>query len=1024
MIDFCQSFLEIAAALLLFFLVGLLYDKDRLSGAERGGHDGLTLIFLAPLVLLVFLKSVAGFGPCLPWQSLDHNMFAMLLTAIPPAIVILKVKKQPWGNVLILLASAISPFFYTIVPSTTFLGISLLLYAIFLLFHSLARHSSYSQNNTLYLVWLTIILLLITCLEQINFPLSARDWTVLRLFGEGISFLLICIGLVLISNKWSRQARKYLFVSVLLFLALSIACLMAFLNALAQAETNYFSKTVKDLQTFWERADTFESRCFKELKLISGHPNVKAILATGSDPNNYLSLFEVQLGASAVFIMDKNGYVIASSPEEFLGENYGFRPYFKRAIQGQANCFFARGISSHILGAYFARPLVGEDGIIQAVITMKIPLEEIFSGLRDKNALLINQDGLVLMGPLGMEGGLLFAGSDIKKHYKELTGLLGGNPLHLLKFQRLGPKYVLSHGGEKYVYASVPIQPQGWEIAKLIPSKGVFSKNGFYYLASYLAIAIFSILSALGSIHIHEIANRLETERLKRMRAEGLQYLLTSIIEQGKEAVFLTDEEAKTEYVNQAACDLTGFARDELLGKHPEILNDKGQETGKFSEIFRQVRKGRDWNGRITCRRKDGKTYEAECTVFSILDEEKRIKYVIIQKDVTRETVLEQQLIHAQKMEALGTLVGGVAHDFNNLLMALQGYAEVGSMKLEEGHPVRSYLGQILSNIQKASGIVRQLLVFGRQQVGQRTLINLNETVQDINKTLLRLMGENIQVVLDLEEELPPVEADPVNMEQVLINLVLNARDAIKDQGEITIQTRAVKYGSDDVSRIPGAKPGRYVQLSVRDTGSGMPREIISRIFDPFFTTKGPAKGTGLGLSVVYSIVRQHEGWITVYSEVNQGTAFHVYIPIANLKDDMEQGETGEVHFQIDGNGRKILYIEDEEDILDIVSQYLEEYNFKVFRAESLGIAQKIFQENQDAIDFILSDVVLPDGNSFEFIKGLSPDIPVIFCTGYINQQDTKDKILRMGFQFLNKPFTKHELLRAIGAALNIRISP
>ncbi len=1024
MIDFCQSFLEVAVALLLFFLGGLLYDRTGFSGPERGSNNGLPLVFFAPLVLLVFLKSLAGFGPYLSWKSLDHNIFAMLLTAMLPAMVILKGKKQPLGHVLILLASAISPFFYTIVPSTSFLGISLLLYATFLLFHLLARHNSYSQNNTLYLVWLTIILLLITGLEQINFPLSQRNWIVLRFLGEGTSLLLICIGLILVSSNLSSQARKYLFASVLLFLALSIAFLMAFLHALAQKETDYFSKTVKDIETFWGRADTFECRCFKELKLVSGHPHVKTILSTRSDPNNYLSLFEVQLGASAIYIMDKKGYVMASSSGYFLGKNYGFRPYFKRAIRGTANCFFARGVNSHTLGAYFARPLVGEDGVIQAVITMKIPLEEVFSGLRDKNALLINQDDLVLMGPLDMENGILFSDSKIKKNSKQLSELLGGNTLHMLKFQRLGPKYVVSPGGKKYIYASVPIRPQGWEIAKLIPTTAVFSKNGFYYLASYLSIAIFSILSALRSIHIHEIANRLETERLKRVKAEGSRYLLSSIIEQGKEAIFLTDEKGIIEYVNGAASDLTGFTRDELLGQHPKILNGEGLDTQKFSKIFRQIRRGLDWNGRLTCKRKDGKTYEAECTIFSILDEEEKIKYVLIQKDVTREMLLEQQLIQAQKMEALGTLVGGVAHDFNNLLMALQGYAEVGLMKLKEGHPVRNFLNQILSVTQKASGIVRQLLVFGRQHIGEKTLINLNETIQDINKTLLRLIGENIQIVLDLEEGVPPVNADPINMEQVLINLVLNAKDAIRDRGEITIQTRTVKYGSDDVPGIPGARPGTYVRLSAKDTGSGIPKEIINRIFDPFFTTKGPAKGTGLGLSVVYSIVRQHEGWVTVCSEVNQGTTFHVYMPVATLAGNMEGGKSDEAHCQIDGNGHKILYIEDEEDILNIVSRYLEEYNFKVFGAGNLKLARKIYEEKQGSIDLILSDLVLPDGNSFEFIQGLSPNIPVIFCTGYINKLDIKDKILKMGFQFLNKPFAKSELIRTIGAVLNLRISP
>ena len=385
------------------------------------------------------------------------------------------------------------------------------------------------------------------------------------------------------------------------------------------------------------------------------------------------------------------------------------------------------------------------------------------------------------------------------------------------------------------------------------------------------------------------------------------------------------------------------------------------------------------------------------------------------QAEAEKEKV-QAQLLQSQKMEAIGILAGGIAHDFNNLLTTIQGYTSMVMMKLDNSGRLFRDLNQVHLAADRAAALTRQLLLFSRKQPTMTVTLNLNRTIDNLLEMLQRLIGEDITVSADMEPSLWPIQADESSIDQVIMNLVVNARDAMPKGGTISIKTESVTLDEEQARGISEARYGQFVCLSIADTGSGIDKEIVNRIFEPFFTTKGLGKGTGLGLSVVYGIVKQHEGWINIYSEPGQGSVFKIYLPASSYKSKRKVEETIPIE-QIQGRGERILLVEDEAGVRDLTTRALRENGYVVIEAASTQEALDIFEQEKGNFHLVLSDVVLPDQTGIELVNQLlqrQPKIQIMLVSGYTDQKSEWVTIHKKGFRFVQKPYALPDLLRSV----------
>jgi PAS domain S-box-containing protein len=375
----------------------------------------------------------------------------------------------------------------------------------------------------------------------------------------------------------------------------------------------------------------------------------------------------------------------------------------------------------------------------------------------------------------------------------------------------------------------------------------------------------------------------------ERKRTEAANARLATAVEQAAEAIVITDPKGTILYVNPAFERITGYTSPEAVGQSPRILKSGKHDAAFYQQMWDTLSRGKVWTGRIINKKKNGTLYEEEISISPVFVSDGKIaNFVAVKRDVTQEVALETQLRQSQKMEIIGQLAGGVSHDFNNILTVIQGNASLllnAELKPAEKTECTQ---QILHAAERAASLTRQLLIFSRKQVMQPANLSLNEVVEQMTKMLRRVLGENISLQSNYAANLPLIHGDPGMIEQVLMNLVVNARDAMPAGGSLTIATGVRRFDNEQAEQIPGASPGLHVWLAVSDTGSGIAPEILSHIFEPFFTTKEVGKGTGLGLATVYGIMQQHHGWITVTSEVNKGTTFQIQFP-AVAKAELEE---------------------------------------------------------------------------------------------------------------------------------------
>jgi len=395
-------------------------------------------------------------------------------------------------------------------------------------------------------------------------------------------------------------------------------------------------------------------------------------------------------------------------------------------------------------------------------------------------------------------------------------------------------------------------------------------------------------------------------------------------------------------------------------------------------------------------------------------------QYIKIEEEKKR---LEKQLIQAQRMEAIGRLAGGIAHDFNNLLAAIQGHAEL-AMVLSSDKDSLTFknINQIQRACIKATNLIRQLLLFSRKQPMHFAPVNLNKIIAGLLKIVKRVIGENVIIETELPPDIMYINADEGNMEQVIMNLVVNAKDAMPEGGTIVIRTKNVTLDDNACKYRPEAYPGEFVCLEISDTGMGMDRDTLEHIFEPFFTTKEIGKGTGLGLSVVYGIVKEHKGWIEVQSEIGKGSIFKIYFPaISKLERTISEDKMFNAEFK-SGKGETILIVEDNEDVLDILKEILTKSGYAVLEAKNIKEAYSIFKKEKVKIRLVISDVVLPDGSGVKLVEEMmtqSPNLKTILSSGYPSDEVDLAEINKKGFLFLQKPFILTELLMTIRKILD-----
>jgi nitrogen-specific signal transduction histidine kinase/CheY-like chemotaxis protein len=394
--------------------------------------------------------------------------------------------------------------------------------------------------------------------------------------------------------------------------------------------------------------------------------------------------------------------------------------------------------------------------------------------------------------------------------------------------------------------------------------------------------------------------------------------------------------------------------------------------------------------------------------------------YAVIQtiSNITEKRNLEDQLRHIQKMEAIGTLAGGIAHDFNNLLNVILGYGGLMQMRIKPDDPLAQQLKEILAAGERATHLTKGLLTFSRKQVMEVKVVNLNEIIDGFKKMLARIIGEDIELRISKADEDLIIKADIVQIEQVLMNLAANARDAMQKGGILAIHTEAVQIDKEFIKAHGYGEPYKYALITVSDTGTGMDEKTCGRIFEPYFTTKELGRGTGLGLSIVYGIVKQHNGYINCYSEYGRGTTFRIYLPL--VKETAEGIEAAETALPAGGD-ETILLAEDDPNVRKFLKDVLEGFGYIVIEAVDGEEAVKRFREYKDAIKLLLFDIIMPKKNgkdAYEDIKGIRHDIKALFLSGYARDIIQKFGI-ENGIEFISKPVSSVELLRKVREVLD-----
>jgi two-component system cell cycle sensor histidine kinase/response regulator CckA len=524
-----------------------------------------------------------------------------------------------------------------------------------------------------------------------------------------------------------------------------------------------------------------------------------------------------------------------------------------------------------------------------------------------------------------------------------------------------------------------------------------------------------ALLDDAGTIvAIRAIGRDITRQRL----AEEQFYRLSRAVEQSPVSIVITDPDGRAQYVNSKYIEVSGHTLEDILDREIEVLRDGHPDAASFDSLWATVRSGGEWRGELPTTRPDGSTVWESVKVSCLRSPSGEItNYLCLREDVSERKKLEHELRQAQKMESLGTLAGGIAHDFNNLLAIINGYAEFCQMGTPEPAVLQKSLREIHRAAMRASGLVRQILTFSRKNEVNVAPVDLNQLARDLVHLLSETFPRTVSLQLELLDRLPPLLADQNQMQQIVLNLCVNARDAMPAGGMITLSTRT---SAGATLRKLGADPARnYACLTVSDTGCGMSPEVRQRIFEPFFTTKGVNQGTGLGLAVVYGIVVAHHGFIDVESKVGVGSSFHVYLPLTPTTALIADVATNS---EFPGGTESLLIVDDEESLRSLLAASLSLKGYHALTAASGIEAIELISDTTRPLDAVLLDLNMPGATGLDVMKIIRlcrPKLPVIVISGHLTS-DVRMEFERLGqSQFVEKPYKLDELGRNLRQLLD-----
>ncbi|MFZ5769895.1 MAG: PAS domain S-box protein [Thermodesulfobacteriota bacterium] len=514
-----------------------------------------------------------------------------------------------------------------------------------------------------------------------------------------------------------------------------------------------------------------------------------------------------------------------------------------------------------------------------------------------------------------------------------------------------------------------------------------------------------------------------------RKRAEADRERLLSAIEQSGEIIVITDAAGAIQYVNPAFERATGYSREEAVGRNPRILKSGRQDAAFYADMWRVISGGGNWQGRLINKRKDGTLFIEEATISPVRDAEGRIiNYVAVKRDITEhlriheeKARLEAQFQQSQKLESVGRLAGGVAHDLNNLLSPILGYGEMLLEEFSEGDLRKTDMEEIVKAGKRARDLVRQLLALSRKQVMEFKDIDLNSVLAQFEKLLRRTIREDIAINIRSAPSLPLIRGDIGQLEQVIMNLAVNAQDAMPRGGRLTIETERVEVDEAYAGEKPGMTAGVYVRLMISDSGCGMDSETLAHMFEPFFTTKAKEEGTGLGLATVYGIVKQHGGSIWVYSEAGKGSTFKLYFPVAGEPGMAQRAGAADAAAMDMRGSETILLVEDNEQVRNLARTILSRRGYALLIARDGSDALDILDRHEGQLHLLLTDVIMPGMSGrelFDRLAGRYPEMKVLYMSGYTDNVIAHRGVLEAGVNFIQKPFTVNGLLAKVRKVL------
>jgi len=550
-------------------------------------------------------------------------------------------------------------------------------------------------------------------------------------------------------------------------------------------------------------------------------------------------------------------------------------------------------------------------------------------------------------------------------------------------------------------------------------SLSVFVLEGGFWQTLNLQNALRGLVGMVLLFAIYAIYQQFQIHRF-RMNAVAREELFRLIGENAADMIAVVTVDGQRLYNSPSYQKVLGYSPEELgrTSAYDQIHPDDRAAVLAAAREAQENAVGRRVEYRI--RHKNGDWLVVESTASAVRNAEGEVeKLVIVNRDITERKHLEQQLVLSQKLDAIGRLSGGVAHDFNNILGVIIGYSEGLLEKFGPDHPDREAADEIQKAGQRAATLTQQLLAFSRKQVLEPKILDLNVVVTDIEKMLRRLIGEDIELKITASPELGMVKADRGQIEQVVLNLAVNARDAMPRGGKLKIETTNAELTEKDAKRHRYVVPGQYVMLQISDTGCGMDEELQSHIFEPFFTTKEKGKGTGLGLATVYGVIKQSGGYIWVESQPGKGTRFSIYLRrVEGSEEEVRETEDSVKRAQ---GPRTILLAEDEESLRKLTRTALEKIGYTILEAKDAFEAVKLASQTNSVIDLLLTDIVMPGRSGQELAADLAaarPEMKVLFMSGYTDGAIAAHGVLESGISILRKPFTRHQLIQSIEEAL------